>query len=246
MTHPLQPHRSAPPRGNLPGLRDALLAALLGLPVLVAGTPRAGAQVMLYEDRLPDGYAYVRFANASPDRLDLKPVGFADPMSLGTTGQERVSPYYIVEGVAGRRVEVKVEGAKPLEIELKPAGIHTVLIDKADGRLGTKVVLDQSELSQTKARLAFYNAMPSCAAAGLYLEPKGQPVLVDVGPNIMRGRSVNPAPNPRMRAACGTTRVAELDLGPLDAGGQYSVWLIAPGGTPNAFLSKNRIAPYLR
>jgi len=227
--------------------RIPIMAVCLSVSALLTGH-HAHAQVMLYENRLPDGYAYVRFANALPGNVTLKPEGVTDPLTLGAEGAARVSAYFLVENVAGRTFTAEFGGATPglASFELKPGAFHTVLFEKTDSGVAARVVADQSELSQTKARLAFYNAIPDCAAAGLQLEPNGQSVFSGVGPNLMRGRSVNPAPNPRMRATCGSDRAVSLDLGPLDAGGQYSVWLMAPGGVPIAFLSKNSIAPYLR
>lgn len=218
-----------------------IMAALLFL----VGGPSAVAQEMLYEDRLPDGFAYMRFVNVTPTNLALTPIGFADPLALGTSGADRVSAYYVVEKVAKRTLTVKLGPVGQASFELKPGAFQTVFIERTGSAIGSRVVTDQMELSQTKARLSFYNDVPTCAAS-LYLEPKGQTVFKDVGPNLMRGRAVNPAENPRVRANCGIENVASLDLGPLDAGGQYSIWLIAPMGSPIAFLSKNKIAPFLR
>lgn len=202
--------------------------------------------MMLYEDRLPDGFAYVRFANATASSIALKPVGFADPLTLGASGADRVSAYYVVEKVAKRKLSVRLDSAGQIDFELKPGAFQTVLIEKSGGSTNGEVVTDQMELSQTKARLSFYNGMPSCKDAALYLEPKGQAIFENVGPNAVRGRAVNPVANPKVQARCGPGQLASLDLGPLDAGGQYSVWLIDSSGTPTAFVSKNKIAPYLR
>lgn len=237
-----------PSRGLRPASRALVLAAcaMTALPVLA---PPARAQVLLYENRLPDGYAYVRFANATADALTVKPNGFADPVALGTDGAARVSSYYTVENVAGRSLAVDLTGAGATThaaFEVKPGSYNTVLIGRDGATTAAKVVADQAEINQTRARLAFYNAVADCPAAGLQLEPAGTTVLSGVAPHAMRGRSVNPAAKARVRAACGATRATPLDLGQLSAGGQYSIWYMAPAGTPVAFVSENAIAPYLR
>lgn len=239
------PPLPAPSSGRARARRLALLAALLAAPL--AG-PRAQAQIMLYENRLPDGYAYVRFVNALPDKLNLKPVGVTDPLTLGVDGAARVSSYFIVENVAGRRFTAEFGGATPGQagFELKPGAFHTIIFEPTAGGVAARTLTDSYELSQSKARLAFYNALPDCAAAQLQAEPSGQMIFSGVAADAARGRMVNPAPNPRARASCGGAAAVALDLGPLEAGGQYSVWLMAPGGAPIAFLSKNAIAPYLR
>lgn len=236
-------------RGRGPRLRSALAlaAAVLAVPCLLAGP--AAAQMMLYENHLPDGYAYVRFVNTLPDAVTIKPAGFADPVTLGADGASRVSSYFTVEKVAGRSLAVDLGAASAsshASFELKPGAFHTVLIAKDGSTATAKVVTDQAEINQTRARLAFYNAVPDCTAAALQLEPGGSSIFKSVKSGSMRGRSVNPAANAHVKAGCGTTRSASLDLGQLSAGGQYSVWYMAPAGTPVAFMSENAIAPYMR
>lgn len=227
----------------------ALLLACGATIASVALVAPVRAQVLLYENRLPDGFAYVRFANTLPEALTIKPAGFADTVTLGNEGASRVSPYYTVEKVAGRALSIDLTtgGTSGHAVfELKPAVFHTVLIGRDDKGTDAKVVADQSEINQTRARLAFYNAVPDCTAAGLQLDPGGSAVFSGIAPGSMRGRSVNPAAKARVKAACGASRSTSLDLGRLDAGGQYSIWLMAPSGPTVAFMSENTIAPYLR
>ena len=206
----------------------------------------ARAQTMLYPDRLPDGYAYVRFVNTGAQPVTVHPVGFGEAMSLGTEGAARVSAYRVVEGVAGRKLEAQVsaggrDGRGAFAVE--PGSFDTVLVGPD---MGLAAVKDEAEVSQTRARLAFYNAAPDCTAAILQLDPGGRTVFAGVGPSTMRGRAVNPAAKVRLRATCLAGQAAPLDVADLDAGGQYSVWLMAPAGKATAFMSVNAIAPYLR
>ena len=223
-----------------------IMAFCLSAAALLTGQP-AHAQQMLYENRLPDGYAYVRFANVLPDSVALKPTGITDPLTLGVNGADRVSSYFVVENVAGHSFTTELGGAAAsVKFELKPGAYHTVLLEKTASGVVANVVTDQVELSQTKARIAFYNTISDCAAADLKLEPAGQSIFTGIGPNLMGARAVNPVENPKVRATCGSGKDVSIDLGPLDAGGQYSVWLMTPAGAPVAFLSKNMIAPYMR
>lgn len=201
---------------------------------------------MLYEDRLPEGYAYVRFVNATAASLKLKPDGYAEQMALGATASDRVSNYFVVENVAKRRLTMKVEPAGSFDFELAPGALQTVLIETLDGAISVRTVTDRFEMSQTKAQLSFYNATTACAASTLYLEPSNQIVFTDVKPDEVKGRVVNPAPNPQVRASCGGEKTALLALGALNAGGQYSVWLIKPLGDAETFLASAKFAPYQR
>lgn len=231
--------------------RSAAFAAALGTVAgfLASSAGSAAAQTMLYENRLPDGFAYVRFVNTLSDAVTVKPAGFGDAVTLGKGEADRVSAYYTVEKVTGRKLEVDLaDGAVGhAAFELKPAVFHTILIGR-EGAGGTaKVVADQSEINQNRARLAFYNAVPGCASAALQAEPGNSSVFNGIAPGTMRGRSVNPSPDVHVKASCGASvSSASLDLGRLEAGGQYSIWLMAPAGTPIAFRSDNMIAPYLR
>lgn len=239
-------------RERLGHLRTTFQAVLLsGAALIAAGSfaAPANAQVLLYENRLPDGYAYVRFVNTLPNSLTVKPEGFGDPVTLGVEDAGRVSSYYTVEKVADRSLSVDLSAGSTsghASFDLKPGGFNTVLIGKDGTAAVAKVVTDQAEINQTRARLAFYNAVPECATAGLQLDPGGTSVFSGVTPGSMRGRSVNPAANAHVRAGCGATRTTPINLGQLSAGGQYSVWFMAPSGTPVAFMSENAIAPYLR
>ena len=56
-------------------------------------------------------------------------------------------------------------------------------------------------------------------------------------------RSVNPAAATVVVASCGAEKAKPLDLGKLDAGGLYSVWMMKPGGQLTAFMAHDTIAP---
>lgn len=222
------------------------LAALLAGSVAACCCGRARAQTSLYPDRLPDGYAYIRFVNTSSEPVTVKPVGFGEAVSLGTEGAARVSAYRVVENVAGRKMEVDMtsggrDGRGAFTVE--PGSFDTVLVEPG---LDLATVKDEAEISQTRARLAFYNAAPGCVAAGLQLDPGGRTVFAGVAPASMRGRAVSPTAKARLRATCPSGQAVSLDLGELNAGGQYSMWLMEPAGRRISFMSVNAIAPYLR
>ncbi len=219
------------------------LLLLLAQPFL-PGQP-AAAQVMLYENSLPPGFAYVRFASTLPAAVELHP-SFGDTLKLGADGATRVSPYQVVENVATRTLLAGI-GGETIAFVLKPASYNTVILTRdTAGALQQHVLSDQTIPNQTRARLAFYNATPDCTAAGLALEPKNQPVFANVPPGSMGARTVNPVASAKVHASCGGVALPGLDLGELGAGGQYTVWVMAPSGKPMAFLARDTITPYLR
>lgn len=218
---------------------------ILGLAAAVAFALPATAQVALYEGRLPDGFAFVRFANASAQPVDLAP-GFTDPVKLGTDGASRISTYRVVEAVAGKTfAATDPEGGK-LAFQLTPGKFHTFLVTDAGAKLAGTLVTDVTDYNQLRAKMSFYNAAPACPAASLLLEPANQAIFKAVGPASMRTRSINPVDEAKVHATCGPASVPSLDLGELHAGALYSVWLMAPAGTPVTFVAQDFIAPYQR
>ena len=223
-------------------------ARLLFLLPLLAGAamPRAASAQppMLYEQGLPEGFAFIRIVNGLPGGAAVRP-DFGNPVTLGEAGADRVSPYYVAEDVARRPVRFQVTaGGRTVEVQapVKGGGLNTVLLQREGEGIAAVSIPDQADYNQARARVAFYNLVPGCAAGALALEPSGQSVFSGIAPNTGRTRSLNPA-NAVVRASCTGQRAPNLDLGRLQAGGLYSVMLMAPAGQPVAFLVQDRIAP---
>lgn len=222
--------------------RLSIAAALVGLAL---SETAASAQMMLYEGA-PAGFAFVRFANALSGDTVVNAEGVAEPLTLTAAGPGRISAYYGVEDVTDRAFSVELSDKSHARFTLTPGVYQTVLLQRSAAGLAASIVIDHTELSQNKARLAFYNATSDCPGATLRIDPDGPAIFSNIGPNFMRGRSVNPVTTANVVASCGADQRVALNLGPLNAGGQYSVWLMAPEGAPIAFVSKNIIAPYSR
>lgn len=234
----------APPAGRSAPRMDitALRAAMLGAAVLLGAGGPATAQPLLYEQRLPEGFAFVRIANGLPEGAIVRP-DFRDPVTLGPNGAERVSPYYVAEDVANRPVKFQVTvGGTTTEVTatVKGGGLNTVLLQLRGDAIVATSIEDPQDYNQTRARLSFYNGIPDCQGGTLALSPSNQSVFSGVGPNSGRARSVAPAAAV-VTASCTGQRAANLDLGRLQAGGLYSVFLMAPQGQPSAFLVRDTI-----
>ncbi len=217
---------------------------LVGLAVVLAGP--ALAQEALYGAQPPAGSAYVRFANGTPAPVDVSS-SVLPSQSLTTTDAGRVTPYAVVEKVAGRKITLTVRsGARDTtaDVTLAPDGFATILVRAApDGALTATVTPDGAEFNQARARLSFYNATPSCGAASLALVPAGTPVFADVAPGNSKSRNVNPV-TASIRAACTSGAAPDLALGGMEVGGSYSVWLMQPADKPIAFISRDTTLPY--
>ena len=220
-------------------IRRALLLAALAAPV--------AAQQVLYEPLPPAGSAYLRIVNAMAEPLAIRPAAIGQA-TLGIEPAQRISPYVVPESVAERPVElVFVAGAAAggITLQLEAGSFNTVIVAPDGQGLRAMPIVDQTQFNQTRARLAFYNATTGCAAASLALEPEGQVVFGDVPAGAARMRSVNPV-TAQVRAGCGAQRGSDFALGAMQAGGQYSVWMIAPRGQPIGFITRDATTPWRR
>jgi hypothetical protein len=218
---------------------------LLGAALLTGlGLPQAQAQApMLYEQRLPDDTAFIRIINALPGDVTVK-ADFAPAFTQRSGDADRVGPYVPAEKVVGRESTLEIaQGGETAKASLSfKQGYNTVILQRQDGKLTATNLADSLEFNQLRARLAFYNLIPGCADGSLTLQGSNQAVFTGVAPNTTKARSVNPT-SASVQAACGGKPAPVQDLGKLDAGGQYSVWLMAPAGTPTTLLARDRIAP---
>ena len=203
------------------------------------------AQVALYGAQPPAGSAFIRFANA-----DGAPVSvgsdFMPAQNLGIGPTQRVSAYAVVGRVAGRSLTVDArEGGHAVHttLHVKPGGYLTIILQSAPGAALTATpVTDEADFNEARARLAFYNATPSCPAGSLALEPKGINVFADVGAGATKARSVNPV-KAQLRAAC-AGQTADLSVDGMEVGSSYSIWLMLPDGRPIAFMTRDTTLPY--
>lgn len=222
-------------------MRRAVLLAALAL--ATPAVARAQAP-MLYEMRLPDGYALVRYVNGTEAPIALRS-DFDLPRQLGTDGAARVTSFFVIEKVEGRQLEMEATGpglAARVAFAARPNTFNTVMLLREEGTLVARAVEDTTEYNQLRARLTFYNATAGCGTATLALEQGNRPVIEGVAQAGMRARTVAPAAA-RVVTSCAGARVGPLDLGRLEAGQLLSVFLVAPGGTPALVAARDFIAP---
>ena len=219
-------------------IRLAVACVLLASPAV--------AQEALYGAQPPAGSAYVRFANATQATVEVSSVALPT-QSLSTAEAGRVTPYAVVEKVAGRKVAITMRsGSRSVttDLTLAPDGFATVLVrPTADGSIAATVAADGAEFNQARARLSFYNATSACGGGSLSLVPAGTAVFADAAPGSSKSRNVNPV-TASIRAACASGAAPDLALSGMEVGKSYSVWLMQPAGPPIAFVSRDTTLPY--
>ncbi|MBO1075918.1 ABC transporter permease [Roseomonas marmotae] len=220
--------------------RMVLAACMLGG---LMAQPALAQAPMLYEQRLPDDLAFIRIINALPGSADIT----SDIMPGFTVGDgeaDRIGPYVPAEKATGQETRFRItEGGEELSSAITfEKGYNTLILLRQEGKLTAMNLPDSLEFNQLRARLAFYNLIPGCGDGALTLEGSNQAIFTGVAPYTTKARSVNPAAA-SLRASCQGQQAPVRDLGRLEAGGQYSIWLMAPQGQPITVLARDRIAP---
>lgn len=203
----------------------------------------AQAQILLYAQRLPEGTVYIRLVNALPDAASIQ-TDFAGKVALAAEGAARISPYYVAGSAGGKTVTLQVtEGGKTTRAKFEPksGSFITVVLHREGEAVTAAMVTDKPEFNQLRARLSFYNATATCGA-GLLAEGAGKAIFSGMAANSGQARSINPV-EAKVTASCATGKAPVLDLGKLEAGGLYSVWMMQPGSTLTSFVAHDTIAP---
>ena len=203
------------------------------------------AQNQVYDPLPPPGSAYVRFVNATGAELAVK-ADFVAPQTLGTDPAHRVTMFLVAEKVTGRALGVDVSGGSlsgHAVLHAEPGSFNTVLVEQSGSGLSVVPIVDRTDFNQSRARLSFYNATPSCGGASLTIDPSGPAVFTDVASGTTKARSVNPV-TASVRAACGGQSASPFPLDGMEAGGMYSVWLMQTGPGLMTFLSRDTTAKW--
>ena len=221
---------------RFPFLGGAMAAALL------ASGP-ALAQIPLYAQRLPDGTVYIRLVNALPGAASVQ-TDFAGKITLGAEDAARISPYFVAGQAGGKTVALQVDqggATATARFSPKSGAFVTVVLHPEGSGVAADIITDKPEYNQLRARLSFYNATANCAS-GTLAETGGRAIFTGIAADAAQARSINPVAA-KVTASCATGHAPPLDLGKLEAGGLYSVWMMEPAGTLTAFVAHDTIAP---
>ena len=121
--------------------------------------------------------------------------------------------------------------------------ISVVIFSNGSSGLAMQAIAEKpKDFNALKASLAFYNFDPACNGAGLTLAGRDT-VIFENGPlRAVQRRAVNPVAL-SVQPVCGTQRAgAVLDLGTLEAGQRYSVFMVGHAQKQRAFWVKDVVA----
>jgi len=188
------------------------------------------AEVQLYETGPSQDSSYLRFVNGSNQAMEIEASGSKVKLALQPS-----SPASDFQPVRARS-EIKgafVQGAvrQDVALSVQPGEFATVL-GVADGKGGlmVKVLREKPDsFNALKASIGFVSVDPSCAAAGLKVAGRDVALFENAATETITRRMINPVALSVQLVCAGQAVGAPVDLGQLQAGQRYSVFV-----TPSA------------
>jgi alginate O-acetyltransferase complex protein AlgF len=210
---------------------------------LCAAVPAASfAGPRLYDTGPAQDIALVRFVNAGPQPLR---VHSRAKTSLEVPPSAPVTDYLPARSDAPVTGQWQLGGSKlPISLRVKSGGsASAVAWPDADGKLaGASFAEEPAQFDPLRASLAFYNADARCTA-GLQATSAGNPAIFENQAALAHARrAVNPV-KLAVQATCNGRAVeGTVDLGSLQAGQRYSVFLVPAGKGSRLIGLQDRIA----
>lgn len=217
-----------------------VLAAMLALPA----APTIAAQGRLYPSGPPNGVAYLRFVNLSPNEVTI--TSAAAKIVMPPDDAHRVGEFDpVTPGVALTGTAQSGKATKPIDVTLTANEFVTVAVVADGDGIALSVFRDTpSDFNALKTSLALFNADKDCAKAQLVAGDNHQSVIADVAPGALGRRLVNPV-NAALGVACGDpTQALPAKLGQLNAGDRYSVFVVAAKDGPQVVAARDEQASF--
>lgn len=206
--------------------------------VFVSISSAAAAEPQLYETGPTEESSYVRFVNATDSSLVITSSG--KNINLNAREDGRASHFFTIKAglklsataqINGRKMAIDVVG-KPWEY------ISVVILPKDTSQTKIAIIRETpTDFNAMRASLALFNLDSTCGGAVMQGGAKNVSILDNVKPFSVQRRLVNPV-KLSVKVGCGTQGVA-IDMNQLEAGGRYSVFLMAPEKAQRTFFVRD-------
>ncbi|HVH82098.1 MAG TPA: alginate O-acetyltransferase AlgF [Stellaceae bacterium] len=204
----------------------------------------AAAADRLYPSGPPNGVAYLRFVNLTPQQVTI--TSPAAKITIPADAAHRVGEFDpVTPGVALTGTAQLGGASQPINVTLAANEFATVAVTEEGGSgIAVSVFRETpSDFNALKSSLGLFNADKACVAAQLVAGDNHQAVIPDVAPGAIGRRLVNPV-NAELGVACGDpAQAAPAKLGQLSAGDRYSVFVVAAGSGRQVVAQRDEQAP---
>ncbi|MFC4279098.1 alginate O-acetyltransferase AlgF [Achromobacter aloeverae] len=216
---------------------------LLALAATLSATAADAAEVPLYETGPAEDSSFVRFVNGGQQPLEIVATGSNARLTLDTA--KPASDFLPIR--AGKPIEgalVRGGAKRNVSVTVQPGEFASVVgLDDAAGGLRTVVVHEQpDDFNALKASVAFYNLDAQCASAALLAAGRNIVLLDQVPEGQSKRRQINPVPLSVQLSCAGQAVGQPLDLGTLEAGQRYTVFLVPAGKQSRIFQATDTVA----
>lgn len=219
---------------TIPCIRLALAGAAL------AASCAQAAQIELYETGPAEDSSFLRFVNAGEESLDVTAEGSKARIALGA--QDPASDFMAVRANATiRGTLLRGKEQSPVTLEVQPGQFATVI--GVGTPLKAEVLREEpDDFNALKASLGFYAVDATCRDAALLASPRNVAIFENVADRSVQRRVINPVAL-AVQLRCGGKPSGEpLDLGTLEAGERYTVFLVPGANGPRLFRAVDSLA----
>jgi len=201
-------------------------------------------EIALYPTGPSEDSSFVRFVNATDSTLEVTAAESKNKIKLD---QSRPSTsFYPVKAkskISGKLVSGSAQSN--IDLSVKPGEFATVAaLLSADGKnLKQTIVREEpDDFNALKVSLALYNLDPACASAGLNASGKSVSLFDRVSTGKIQRRSINPVKVSVDLLCNGKIVGTPLNLGDLQAGQRYSIFVAPSGKGSSLFITSDSIA----
>ncbi|WP_442594328.1 cell division protein FtsQ [Parapusillimonas sp. JC17] len=203
------------------------LSGILGL--LWLGLGGCAYAVDLYPTGPTEDAAFVRFVNAGLEKLDISAKGSGASVELRAPNMATS----FLPVTAGRDITGKLVSAGfDQDIALKASAGEFITVVASAGQeppFSLSILREQPEdFTAVKASVAFYNMNARCASASVQVAGRKVFLFESIAQDTASRRLVNPVKLAVELVCDGAAVGSPLDMGRLEAGARYSIFL-APG-----------------
>lgn len=222
--------------GDLRGLkRHGCGKSLMGLMLL--GAVAVGNATGLYETGPSQDSSFVRFVNGTSGDITVHSAKSSGKLPLGTQANTRVSTFQPIR--AGQPLEAYIKAGSqqiPVKVMAKPGEFITVAAVTEGAGKGAVLQMRETPnaFSASKASIAAFNFDGMCASAQVDSEGKTDGVLKSATLKAVQRRMVSPVKATVQVSCAGKAMGVPLNLGQLEAGERYSIFVLPQPSAPIA------------